>query len=142
MDGVFKLVLEQGAFPIDSMPDELRGQDVKFSFNSPLSEMADQGDTEAYLNVVNQILAPLAQLMPEQLQNADMTTATRDAMRAAGWKAKWFNPEEAVEEAKQQQQQAQQAQEQMMSAQMLGQAAEQGGKGLAAINKAGEDIEG
>jgi hypothetical protein len=138
MDGVFNLLKDQGAFPLDAMPESLMGQDIKFSFNSPLSEMADQGDTEKYLNVVNNILAPLSELAPEQLENADMTTATRDAMRAAGWKAKWFKPEEAVEQAAEQMAQAKQAQEQMMQAQMMGQAAEQGGKGIQEVKKAGE----
>lgn len=136
MDGVFNLLMDHGAFPTDQMPQGLQGQDIKFSFNSPLSEMADQGDTEKYLNVLNNILAPLAQLVPEQLANADMTTATRDAMRAAGWKAKWFNPEEAVEEAAQAAAEQKQQMEQLQAIQMMGQAGQDAGKGMQEVKKA------
>jgi hypothetical protein len=124
---------------MDEMPDELSGSDIKFSFNSPLSEMADQGDTEKYLNVVNNILAPLAQLAPEQLENADMTTATRDAMRAAGWKAKWFKSEEAVQEAADMMAQKRQMAEELQQAQMMGQAGQDAGKGMQEVKKAGAE---
>jgi len=139
MDGVFNLLMDHGAFPLDRMPESLSDKEIKFSFNSPLSEMADQGDTEKYLAVVNNILAPLAELAPEQLENADMTTATRDAMKAAGWKAKWFNPEEKVAEAAEMMAQKRQQAEELMQAQMLGAAAEQGGKGMQEVKKAGAE---
>jgi hypothetical protein len=130
MDGVFNLMKEAGAFPIDEMPETLSDADIKFTFSSPLSDMADEGDAQAYLNVVNNILAPLTQIDPSQLENADLTKATRDAMRSSGWKASWFKDVEAVEEAKAQMAEKQQMAEQMAAAQMMGGAAEQGGKGM------------
>jgi len=139
MDGVFNLLKDNGAFPLDHMPENLQGQEIKFNFNSPLSEMADQGDTEKYLNVVNNILMPLAELDPSQLENADMTKATRDAMRAAGWKPTWFKDEGAVEEARAALVEKQQMMEKMQAAGMMGGAAQEAGKGLQEVRKAGAE---
>lgn len=139
MDGVFNLLMAQGVFPTHMMPESLSEAEIKFTFSSPLSEMADQGDTEKYLNVVNNILAPLTQLDPAQLENADMTKATRDAMRAAGWKASWFKDAGDVDAARQAQQEKAAMMEQMQAAQMIGQAAEQGGKGMKEVKAASEE---
>lgn len=139
MDGVFNLMKDNGKFPMHLMPETLEDANIKFTFTSPLSEMADQGDTEKYLNVVGRILAPLTEIDPSQLENADLTKATRDAMRAAGWKASWFKDESEVEAAKQMMQQKAAMMEQMQAAQMIGQAAEQGGKGLKEVKAAGEE---
>lgn len=139
MDGVFNLLKDNGAFPLEDMPDNLQGQEIKFTFSSPLSDMADQGDTEKYLNVVNNILMPLAQVDPSQLENADMTTATRDAMRAAGWKPSWFKDRQAVEEAREMMMQKQQQMEQLQAAQMAGVAGQEAGKGMQEVKKAGEE---
>ncbi len=133
MDGVFNLLKDNGAFPLDQMPDELQGQEVKFSFRSPLADLSDQNEAETYLDVLNRILLPLAQVDPAQLQQANMTRATRDAMRAAGWKADWFNPEGAVEQA---QQQLKKQQEIQQGVQLL----EQGGKAMEAAGKGGINV--
>ena len=136
-EGVFNLMRDAGGFPIDQMPETLQGTDVRFSFFSPLSDMADQREAETYVDVRDRILMPIAQIDPSQLENVEWTEATRDAMRAAGWKQKWFKPKEAV--AEKQQQLAQQA---MMAkgAETLGaagQVAEQGGKAMTALQEAG-----
>jgi 3-hydroxyacyl-CoA dehydrogenase len=101
--------------------------------------MADQGDTEKYLNVVNNILMPLVEIDPSQLANADMTTATRDAMRSAGWKPTWFNGTEEVEKAREELMQKRQQQEMMQQMQLAGQAGQDAGKGMQEVKKAGED---
>lgn len=136
-EGVFNLMRDAGGFPIDQMPETLQDSDVRFSFFSPLSDMADQREAETYVDVRDRILMPIAQIDPSQLENVEWTEATRDAMRAAGWKQKWFKPKEAV--AEKQQQLTQQA---MMAkgAETLGaagQVAEQGGKAMTALQEAG-----
>ena len=96
-DGVFQLLRENGVFPLDAMPESLAGKDIKFKFRSPLDELAEQNEAEIFLDVRDRILIPSAQLDPSLIETADLETATRDAMRSAGWKAKWFKPKEAVE---------------------------------------------
>jgi hypothetical protein len=67
----------------------------------------------------------------------DWATATRDAARAAGFKAKWFKPKEAVDEKAAQLAEEAQAQQTVQDIGMAGQIAEQSGKGLGALVQAG-----
>ena len=132
----FNILRENNGFPMDKMPDTLLGQDIRFTFHSPLADAYDQADAAIYTDVAQRILVPAAQIDPAQIENADITAATRDAMKAAGWKAKWFKPIEAVEERRQQVQQQMEAQQQMAAAEQMGGAVEKGGKGVEAIQKA------
>lgn len=139
-DGVFNLLLANGAFPIDFMPESLQGRDVKFKFRSPLADMEEQAEAETFGQVMTQIVGPIAQIDPSQMENVDLTTSTRDAMRAAGWKAKWFKPVEAV-----QQRQAQMAKQMEMAqgVQMLdkgAEIAEKGGKAMAHGDKSADAV--
>lgn len=137
-DGVFKDMMDNGAFPVDQMPETLMGRDIKFKFRSPLADLADQAEAEAYMDARDRILVPALQIDPAQIENVDLTEATRDAMRAAGFKAKWMKPKEAVDEkraADAEQAQAAQAMQDLSSAAQI---AEQGGKGIDALMKAGQ----
>lgn len=136
-EGIFKVLLDHGAFPMEEMPESLQGHDIRFSFRSPLADMADQREAETFLDVRDRILLPMAEIDPAQLEQADFTMAMRDAMRAAGWKQKWFKPIQAVQQRRQEmEKQAAMAQ----GAQALGaggEVAEQIGKGAEALGKAG-----
>lgn len=96
-DGTFQLLMANGAFPIQMMPESLSDADIKFKFRSPLAEMEEQREAQIYGQVLTQIVMPAAQADPAQFEQIDLTRATRDAMRAAGWKQKWFKPLEAIE---------------------------------------------
>lgn len=132
-EAVFHLLMEGKAFPIDAMPQSLQGKDIKFSFRSPLDELSEQNDADTYADVMARIVMPALQFDPSQIENVDITESLRDAMRAAGWKAKWFKPKEAVEQR--QMELAQQAEEAKAAQQMqqMGMLAEQGGKGIQSI---------
>ena len=132
-DGVFQILREQGVFPIEEMPASLADREVKFKFRSPLDELAEQNEAEVYLDVRDRFLVPAAQGDPSLWEIADMHTATRDAMRAAGWKAKWFKPKEAVDERREEQEQEEQAAKMAQEIATAGQVAEQGGRGLDAL---------
>ena len=54
----FAVLSKHGAFDIEGMPDALKGTDLKFSFRSPLSDMADQSDGEIYKAVMNEVWMP------------------------------------------------------------------------------------
>lgn len=141
-DGVFQVLREWNAFPLSEMPDSLSEMDLDFKFRSPLDELSDQAEAETYLDVRDRILLPVAQIDPAQLENVDWTEATRDAMRAAGWKAKWFKPREAVAAKTEQLTQAAAMQKGMEALGSAGAIAEQGGKGMAEVANAEAMIDG
>jgi hypothetical protein len=135
-DLTFQVLMTHGAFPLDRMPDSLRGADIKFSFRSPLADMAEQSEAATFVDVLTRIIMPAAKIDPAQIENVNLTESTRDAMRAAGWKAKWFNPAQAVEQKRAELAQQQQMMAEMQTAASVGQLAEQGGKAGQAINAA------
>src|SRR5690606_21781267 len=96
-DGVFQLLMAHGAFPREEMPQSLRGRDIKFKFRSPLDDLAEQNEAEVFLDVRDRVFAPAIQLDPSLADLVDWATATRDAARAAGFKAKWLRSVEDVE---------------------------------------------
>lgn len=129
----FNVLQKFGAFPMDQMPESLQGNDINFSFRSPLSDMADQNEAAIFQEGLQTVLAPAAQIDPAQLANVDMTKGTRDALRAVGFKAEWLAPEEAVQEARQQQQEQAMAERAMQEAQQAGVVGEQAGKAAQAL---------
>lgn len=132
----FQVLMTHGAFPLDRMPDTLRGADIKFSFRSPLADMAEQADAATFVDGLTRILLPAAQIDPSQIENVNLTEATRSALRAAGFKSKWLNPVEAVMQKREEMMQQQQAMAAMQAAGGIGQVAEQGGKAAQAIQGA------
>lgn len=132
----FQVLMAHGAFPMDRMPESLSGADIKFSFRSPLADMAEQADAATFVDGLTRIILPAAQIDPAQVENVNMTESTRAALRAIGWKAKWLNPVEAVDQKRQQMMQQQQAMAEMQALAAGGQVAEQGGKAAAAIQSA------
>lgn len=136
-EGIFNVLRDYGAFPIDQMPESLAGSDIRFSFRSPLADMADMAEAETYSDVLASILAPAAQIDPAQLENADLTEATRDAMRAKGWKAKWMKPKEAVEQKRAENAKAAEMAAGMQTIGAGAAIAETGGKAMKEMNEAG-----
>jgi hypothetical protein len=137
-DGTFQLLSREGVFPFDQMPESLQGRDLKFKFRSPLDELVEQNEADTYIDIRDRILFPAMQVDPSLKEIANFEAATRDAMRAAGWKAKWMNPKEAVEAARQQQAQQDQMAELAGQIGTAGQVAEQAGKGIDALATAGQ----
>lgn len=135
-DVTFQILMQHGAFPVDRMPDALRGADVKFSFRSPLADMSEQGEAATFVDVLTRIVAPAAQIDPAQIENVNLTESTRAAMRASGWKAEWFNPAELVDQKRQQLQEAAQVASAMQAGTMGGQMVEQAGKAGMAVKEA------
>jgi hypothetical protein len=119
------------------MPASLSDRDIKFKFRSPLDDLAEENEADIYIDIRDTILLPAAQIKPEIAEIANLEEATRDAMRAKGWKAKWFNPKEAVQAARDEAAQRQEAEATMQQLAAAGQVAEQGGKGIDALMKAG-----
>lgn len=135
-DVTFQILMQHGAFPTDRMPDNLRGADVKFSFRSPLADMSEQADAALFIDGLTRVVLPAAQIDPAQVENVDLTESTRAALRAVGWKSKWFKPVEAVEEKRQQLAEAAQVASAMQAGTMGGQMVEQAGKAGTALKEA------
>ncbi len=126
----FNLLIQHGGIPTDEMPETLGGKDIKFSFYSPLSDATDQAEAAIFVDGLTRVLIPASQVDPAQVQNVNMTKSTRGALKAAGWKAEWFNPEEAVDEERARLQEAAEAQQQLAMAGEMANTAQTGAQAM------------
>ncbi|GJD92925.1 portal protein [Methylobacterium iners] len=108
----FNLALENGAFGnLMDMPQGLRGQEIKFTFESPLEQAKTRDKATAFLEA-GQLLAAATQIDPQAFVEMDVRTAFRDALEGAQVPAKWITPDDQAQQVRaslQQQQQAAQA---------------------------------
>lgn len=140
-DDTFDALMRVNAFGSWSdIPQSLRGQNIKFAFESPLHQ-ATERKKGALLLQCAQLIGQAAQLDPNVAAELDVMAALRDALTGIGAPATWLRDEDAVQQivaAKQQEQQSalqtQQIQNAGNAAQSLGQAVKtfQGGAGAAA----------
>lgn len=139
-DSIFDTLLDMGAFGnmIDDMPQILRGQDIRFTFESPLQAAQTRANSQAFLQSA-QILATAAQLDPNAIYDFNVSQATRDAIEGAGAPANWIYPQEFADkrraEATQAQQEQAAAQQTMME---LSQGADVAGRAGDAMTKIGQ----
>jgi hypothetical protein len=107
----FSLLMRGGAFgsPHD-IPESLRGQDVQFTFESPLQAAIGQ-EKQGLLQNTAQMLGIAAQIDPSVTADIDIRAAFRDAIDGFGVPAKWTRSEEDANQIIQQNQQQQQMQQ-------------------------------
>ncbi|HEY1900780.1 MAG TPA: portal protein [Steroidobacteraceae bacterium] len=139
-DDTFDALMRVNAFgPWADIPQSLRGQDIKFAFESPLHQ-ATERKKGALLLQAGQLIGQAAQLDPNVAAELDVMVALRDALTGIGVPATWLRDEDAVDQIVQEKQQAQQSALQTQqiqnagnAAQSLGQAVKtfQGGAGAA-----------
>jgi hypothetical protein len=105
----FNKMLRAGAFgsPMN-MPDELRGEHIDFSFESPLHDAAEREKGQRFIET-GQMLAQAVQLDPSTAHIVDASTALRDVLKAVGVPAKWTRSEGAVKALVDAEKQAQQS---------------------------------
>ena len=132
-DETFQLALENGAFgsPMD-IPPMLRGQEIRFEFDSPLQSSVKRANAQAFLESA-QLLATAAQLDPNAVHVFNARQAVRDALDGAGAPSDWMNTEEeaaAITEA------AQQAQQEALMTEQIAQGAEIAGQ----VGQAGQSL--
>lgn len=137
-EGTFDVLSQMGAFPFDQMPDSLQDHELKYKFRSPMDELVEQNEADTYVDIRDRILLPAMQLDPSLKELADLEESTRDAMRSAGWQAKWFKPKEAVQEARKQQVEQEEARQLVEEIGTAGQVAQDAGKGIDAVMTAGQ----
>lgn len=140
----FDTLLDMGAFgsPYDT-PPQLRGQEIRFTFDTPLQEASERAKTQAFRDAA-QITVEAAQIDPTVSMNLDVDKGYRDAVYGTGAPAEWIRPEQQVALLKQQHAQAQQAQQQADQvaqgtdiAGRMGKAAEGAGRAAKALQEAG-----
>lgn len=134
-DETFELALENGAFgSLMDIPPMLRGQEIRFEFDSPLQAGVKRANAQAFLESAN-LLATAIQLDPNAGAVFNTQQAIRDALDGAGAPSDWMNSDE---EAAMVVDAAQQAQQEAMMTQQIAQGAEianqvgQAGQSLAA----------
>lgn len=108
-DGTFTDLLNLGKFgTIEDMPQILRGRDITFTFDTPITVAAQKGLSMAFKGMVETLLAG-AQLDSDVAMLADMPTAARDAIDGEGAPAKWLHDEDTYAQLREQKAQAQAA---------------------------------
>lgn len=109
-DKTFDILLHAGVFgsPQD-IPQELRGVNVEFMFESPLHDAVERAKAQRYLEATS-LIANAAALEPSVVHLLDITKATRDALLSSGVPAAWMRTEAEVSDRIAQDQQNQQTQ--------------------------------
>lgn len=130
-DKTFDLLLRNGAFgSVWDLPPMLSGQNVRFTFESPLQAAQTRANSQAFLSTA-QLLQTAAALDPMVVHDVNFDRAFRDAAEGAGAPAAWFVDEKVANEKKAaaQQAQAEQAMAQSEMAELMqgAQAAEMAG---------------
>jgi hypothetical protein len=82
------------------IPDSLRGADVVFKFESPLSR-AEEEEKATRWQQTSQMLGDAVALDPNVVMNVDVDTAFRDAVLGIGAPARWLHPMEQVMQGRQ-----------------------------------------
>lgn len=143
-EDTFQDLLEAGTFgSIHDMPQALRGRDITYQFDTPLTIAAEKALTEAFQQMQG-VTVTAMQIDPTVRFNTDWNKAYRDAVDGTGAPADWLRSEdEALAMAQQdaQQQAARQAAQDVAShadaASRVATAAEGAGKAGQALQQAG-----
>lgn len=113
----FEDLMRVNAFgPVADIPQSVRGAEVRFVFESPLSEAIERQKAQKFLEAKGLITEAMA-LDPSAGATMDVRVALREALAGSKTPAKWLRSERAVEAHAQQvaEQQAQQAQSEQMA---------------------------
>ncbi len=143
-DGTFEDLLAHGAFgSVQDMPQILRGRDITWTFDTPITVAAEKALTASYQSMLQSIVVG-AQVDPEVALIADIPTAARDAIEGAGAQAKWLHSDDKFKQLVAERQQQQQAAAQAAAvahgtdmATRMGQAAKNAGDAAQSLQGAG-----
>jgi hypothetical protein len=118
-DITFDTLLREGAFGHPSqIPESLQGDDINFSFESPLAEMIERKKGQTFLEA-KAMITEAATADPSAVQVMNFRETLRDVLQGIGTPTKWLNSPEQVEaaaEAENERQEAQQMLEQLQGA--------------------------
>jgi hypothetical protein len=142
-DETFDVLLHNGAFgSLEDMPQQLRGQSIRFQFESPLQAANERAKTQAFMEA-SQLLAQAVQLDPTTKHDLDVNKAFREALVGVA-PADWVVPEEEAQKAKQAEREMMMREQMALTAaktaalvQQGGDAAQSAGAGAQALQDAG-----
>jgi len=103
----FEMAVNMGAIPAEIFPDELRGRDITFTFNSPLNEAEGRRKVLAYQETL-QIVASGAQVDPTIGKQFNIRKAAVDAVAGTGAEPDWTLDPDEIEKINAQDQQVKQ----------------------------------
>lgn len=95
-DITFETLLREGAFGSpDTIPESIRGSDVTFQFESPLSSLIERAKGQKFLEA-KAMIAEAAAVDPAAVKVMDFKTTLRDVLTGIGAPAKWLRSPEQV----------------------------------------------
>lgn len=93
----FDILLRAGAFgPMAEMPDSIRGQEIQFRFESPLSQAIERKQVGVFMET-KALLAQVVDLDPQSARIIKAREALRDALNAIGTPARWQRDDDELE---------------------------------------------
>ena len=96
----FDLMMRNGNFgSVFDIPVELRGADVEFQFETPISQAVDKNKGQLFIQTA-EALATAAQMEQTNPFDVDVSTALRDTLTGIGVEAKWMTDEEQAQQAR------------------------------------------
>ena len=111
----FEMMLRMNGFgPRSDIPAILRGQSVRFEFDSPLTVAASRASVQAFTQV-GQITQLAVSMDPTVVHDLDIDVAYRDALDGAGAAATWITPKAQADKLKAQDRQRAAAQRRLSS---------------------------
>lgn len=124
-DRTFELLLRYNVFgSMKDLPQALRGQDIRFVFESPIQAAANRQNSQAFAEAAN-LLGLAAGIDPTVRYSFSTDQAFRDAVEGTGAPANWLVPKEVADQAKQDEAEQQAAMQELQAGVgMMGQGAE------------------
>lgn len=110
LDVTFQMAMNAKMLSFKDMPEVLGGEEVTFTFESPLSTAEGRQKVASFQETM-QIIAAVSQIDQTITTRYDLPKATDDAIRGTGAPADWFVDPEEVEAAKEAEAQAAQLQQ-------------------------------
>lgn len=98
----FQQCLDLNLFgPMNDIPAALRGQEVRWRFESPLQEAHERAKAQAFMQVAN-LTQIAAAADPSVIHDVNIGKGLRDAVTGSGAPADWLVPLEQAQQAKDQ----------------------------------------
>jgi hypothetical protein len=141
-DETFDLLMHEGAFgSLYDMPQSLRGADIRFRFESPLTELIDTQRGQQ-LATAKQMLALVADVDPTTPYIVDWKAAYRDALQGNRTPEFWINDPKVADQMAQAHQQAAEQAAQLQRFEQTSNIAKNLGAAGASFQQAGVDMGG
>lgn len=95
-EDTFEALFREGAFgPFRSIPPSVRGQEIRFEFESPLHQATERKKGQLFLQAV-QLIGQAVQLDPNAAAELDVSTSLRDALEGVGVSVNWLRDQAEV----------------------------------------------